>query len=159
MKWEGGPKVHLVKGDPGGLTKWGVALRFHPELGEKGIRDLTEEAAKNIALKDYWIPAGCDSLPKPLDVAVMDCAYNLGLDDVQILLPNTVKITEHSRNLFMALGAPYGAHDLFDQARPYLGAIIYTAGRIEKHEIVGLRKPHLKEGWKNRCYDFLKTFL
>jgi hypothetical protein len=136
-----------------------VALKFHPELGEAGIRNLTEEAAKELALKDYWIPAGCDALPKPLDVAVMDCAYNLGLDDVAVLLPNTEKITEHFRKLFMNLGAPYGEARLFDMARPYLGALVYTAGRIEKHEIVGIRKPHLKEGWKNRCYDFLKTFL
>ena len=159
MKWEGGAKVHLTEGDPGGLTRWGVSLRFHQYLGEEGILSLTEGEAKLIALKDYWIPAGCDALPRPLDIAVMDCAFNLGLDDVAVLLPNTEKITEYFRGVFTAMGAPYGANMLFDQARPYLAAIVYTAGRIEKHEIVGLRKPHLKDGWKNRCYDFLKTFV
>lgn len=159
MRWEGGGKFHEVPGDPGGPTKWGVSLAAHPELGRQGIIDLTEEQARAIFLKDYWLPSGADTLPYPLDCVVADCAYNLGVDDVQVILPNARAVTEHLRDLFVALGAPYGADNLYRMAWPYLAAAVYVAGRLEKHEIVGIRQKKFLKGWKNRCYDALKTFM
>lgn len=70
---EGGDKVHTVKGDPGGTTKYGFAKKFHPDLD---IPSLTYEKAEDLALKEYWIPNGCDRLPWPADVIVFDTAYN-----------------------------------------------------------------------------------
>lgn len=37
--------------DPGGLTKWGISQRSHPDVD---IVNLTEEIAKSIYKRDYW---------------------------------------------------------------------------------------------------------
>lgn len=37
--------------DPGGLTKWGIAQRYHPDLD---VRSLTLDDARGIYYRDYW---------------------------------------------------------------------------------------------------------
>src|SRR3990172_9868215 len=66
--------------DPGGPTFKGVCLRDFPELKEKILtRTLTDdEAAQVVYLPKFWIPAGCDALPYPLDCVVFDMAVNMG---------------------------------------------------------------------------------
>jgi len=74
MIWqlEGGDKVHTVKGDPGGTTKYGFAQAFH----KFDVASMTEADAIQQYLIDYWIPNGCDNLPWPNDVLVFDTAVN-----------------------------------------------------------------------------------
>jgi hypothetical protein len=144
--------------DAGGPTWRGVSAKQYPELEKRIIaRDLSDAEVAMIYLKDYWIPAGCDALPYPLDCVVFDCAVNLGLDDVQVILPEVPKITAHLADLFAALGAPFGAADLYQQAKPTLDAVLYVAMRIEKHNI---KTPAVaRRGTVNRCYLALRTFL
>jgi len=75
MIWqlEGGDKVHTVKGDPGGTTKYGISKAAHPKLD---IPSLTEPEATQLYLDEYWTPNGCDALPWPQDVLVFDTAVN-----------------------------------------------------------------------------------
>lgn len=70
---EGGGKVHTVSGDPGGTTCWGFAQKFNPDID---VTKLTEESATARTLEKYWIPNGCDAAPWPLDVMMLDCAFN-----------------------------------------------------------------------------------
>lgn len=72
--------------DPGGETKWGISKRFHPSVD---IRNLTEDGAKAIYLSEYWLKAGCDSLPWPLDMVAFDSAVNPGLGFVLETLKTT----------------------------------------------------------------------
>jgi hypothetical protein len=58
--------------DPGGFTIWGLAKRYHPEID----RNTTIEYAKAIYLKEYWIPAGCDTAVFPLDICLFDSQVN-----------------------------------------------------------------------------------
>lgn len=58
--------------DPGGYTIWGLAKRYHPEIGP----DTTIEYAKRVYLEQYWIPAGCDKYPYPMDVCLFDSQVN-----------------------------------------------------------------------------------
>ena len=58
--------------DPGGFTIWGLASRYNPEVR----RDMTYEEAKAIYLRRYWVPAGCDDAPSPMDVVLFDGAVN-----------------------------------------------------------------------------------
>ncbi|RYZ90327.1 MAG: hypothetical protein EOP04_04285, partial [Proteobacteria bacterium] len=52
--------------DPGLLTNWGISLRAFPELGEKGIRELTREGAKGLYFENYWRTRRIEMLPEYL---------------------------------------------------------------------------------------------
>jgi hypothetical protein len=150
LEREGGYTV-----DSGGETWRGVSAKQYPHLRDRIIaRDLSDAEVAMIYLKDYWIPAGCDALPYPLDCVVFDCAVNLGLDDVEVMLPEAPKVAAHLVDLFAALGLSV---ESFNQAKPYLDASHYVAIRIEKHNIATPKAA--RRGTVNRCYLALKTFL
>jgi lysozyme family protein len=71
---EGGYVDH--PGDPGGRTKFGISQRAYP--GED-IKNLTLERAKTIYRRDYWGPAGCDSVPDAVRFDLFDMAVNAGV--------------------------------------------------------------------------------
>ena len=58
--------------DPGGVTIWGLASKYHPEV----TRVTPIEYAKKVYLEQYWIPSGCDNEPFPMDIALFDSAVN-----------------------------------------------------------------------------------
>jgi hypothetical protein len=58
--------------DPGGFTIWGLAKRYHPEVN----KNTPIEHAKTVYLNDYWIPAGCDVQPFPMDLTLFDSQVN-----------------------------------------------------------------------------------
>jgi hypothetical protein len=58
--------------DPGGFTIWGLAKKFHPWISP----NTTIEQAKETYLTDYWIPAGCDNQPFPMDITLFDSQVN-----------------------------------------------------------------------------------
>lgn len=71
--------------DPGGVTNFGVTqktydgwlmLQGKPASDVKGI---TKEDVESIYFAEYWLAAGCDSLPTGFDVCVFDSAVNCGV--------------------------------------------------------------------------------
>lgn len=58
--------------DPGGFTIWGLSQRYNPEVNHT----TTIEQAKVIYLQKYWIPAGCDEAPYPMDICLFDSQVN-----------------------------------------------------------------------------------
>lgn len=79
VKEEGGDKVTDDPNDPGGLTKWGVSLRAHPELGRAGILALTKAKAKKIYKKNYWDAIKATGFPLKDRLFIFDMAINLGV--------------------------------------------------------------------------------
>lgn len=75
LKWEGQDYVDDPS-DPGGETKYGISKKAHPN---EDIKALTKERALEIYVQDYWVPAGCDTIPYPYNVAVFDTAVNCGV--------------------------------------------------------------------------------
>lgn len=61
--------------DPGGETKYGVSKRAYPN---EDIPNLTLDRAKQLYLRDYWDPAGCEALPWARALMVFDAAVNQG---------------------------------------------------------------------------------
>jgi lysozyme family protein len=61
--------------DPGGLTKYGIDKAAHPNVD---IRNLTEEQAKDIYYKDYYLGSGADKLPDGIADIVLDISVNNG---------------------------------------------------------------------------------
>lgn len=62
--------------DPGGETKFGISKRSYP--GED-IAGMTIERAKQIYLRDYWGPAGCDAVPDALKLQLFDTTVHSGV--------------------------------------------------------------------------------
>lgn len=64
-----------VDGDDGGLTKFGIDQRSHPNVD---IENLTKEAAAEIYRKEYWDKYHCGELEWPLCLAHFDGCVNTG---------------------------------------------------------------------------------
>jgi lysozyme family protein len=89
QKWEGGAAVTDDPNDPGGLTRFGVALLgIGRTLGftradvlalrrQDDDGDRTNDA-RSIFEDHFWTPCRCDALPGGLDLAVFDGAINQG---------------------------------------------------------------------------------
>ena len=58
--------------DPGGYTIWGLSSKYNPGVDE----NTTLEQAKDVYLFKYWVPAGCDTAPFPLDICLFDAKVN-----------------------------------------------------------------------------------
>lgn len=77
--------------DPGGETKFGVTKRTYP--GED-IKALTVARAKEIYLRDFWGPAGCDAVPDGVRFDLFDTAVNSGVRRAVKLVQQTVGETQ-----------------------------------------------------------------
>lgn len=129
QKWEGGAKVTKDPDDLGGTTKWGISQRAYPHLD---IENLTEEQAKEIAIKEYWEPMGCNdsTLAWPYDLILFDSAFNCGIRTADGFDTNN---NEGWTGIL-------------------LNRIFYYLRLVRKNPV--LRK--YLEGWLNRCYDLYK---
>lgn len=65
--------------DPGGLTKYGISIRAYPALGRDGIKNLTDEQAREIYHRDYWKRVHGDALTPAAAIVCMDAAVNSGV--------------------------------------------------------------------------------
>jgi lysozyme family protein len=89
LNQEGG--ISDLAGDSGGLTKFGISRRNHPDLD---IASLTIEQSIEIYRTDYWGKLCCDQLPDGLDFLVFDAAANEGPARAAKLLQAVLKVTE-----------------------------------------------------------------
>lgn len=72
------------KGDAGHRTIWGLAERWHPEAVAEMAAMSPEDAklyAEQVYMHDYWKPAGCETLPWPRCLVVMDAAVQHDVGD------------------------------------------------------------------------------
>ncbi len=99
-RWEGGLVDH--PSDPGGITKWGISLRFLRSVGidingdgvidGKDIRSLTEKQVKKVYHDHFWSKCYCDFLPAGVDLAAFDCGVNQGPGRAKRLLQKALKV-------------------------------------------------------------------
>src|SRR5687767_6587415 len=67
--------------DPGGLTKWGIAARSHPEVINPNF---SREDAVDIYRVKYWDKAHSADLSWPYDLLIFDMAVNMGCCKIPI---------------------------------------------------------------------------
>ncbi len=83
LKWEGG--YVNDPDDPGGATNYGVtqnvynARRKACGLPTQSVRAITMPEVVNIYQNGYWKPAGCQTMPYPLALAIFDTSVNFGV--------------------------------------------------------------------------------
>lgn len=75
------------KNDRGGLTKFGIDQRSHPNVD---INSLTLQQAKDIYKLSYWFPGRCDRMPWPICLAHLDACVNLGTGQAAKILQRIV---------------------------------------------------------------------
>ena len=93
LKWEtvfdknGKPIAEDDKDDPGGLTKFGIDKRSHPN---EDIRSLTEERAKEIYWREYWQRNECGSMQDGLGECFFNACVNCGAGRAEKLARESV---------------------------------------------------------------------
>ncbi len=116
--------------DPGGETNMGITKRYHPTVD---IKNLTVDQAKSIYFTDYWVPAGCGSLPDGLDLMHFDCAVNEGVGTASAILANAAwSVPEYASRRAMR----YAASPQFDRyglgwMRRVMAALVAATGGTE----------------------------
>lgn len=82
LRWEGGYVNHPA--DPGGATNFGVTqvtynqYRTTKKLSLQSVKSISALEVQDIYASNYWLKAGCDSLPSKLALCHFDWAVNHG---------------------------------------------------------------------------------
>lgn len=79
---DGSVKVERNPKDPGGVTKYGIDQRDHPNVN---VAALTLHQATEIYRRDIWEKCNCERLKIPWDLAVFDSCVNPGFKSARFL--------------------------------------------------------------------------
>lgn len=132
--------------DPGGETNWGVSKRSYPA---EDIKNMTPARATEIYYRDFWLPSGCNVLPKHLQNIHLDTAVNCGI-------PAAVRILQRAAETITVDGR-FG--EKTRQAAEFVPLEDYIKHRLEHYERLVLRNNKLRvfmKGWTNRTLSFRK---
>lgn len=140
-------------GDDGGLTKFGIDQRSHPEVD---IKNLTLEQAREIYFREYWEKTHCAEMQWPLSQVHFDGCVNVGVGQQTKFIqraagvvadgawgPNTKRALVESVN---NIGAQAVAKHVCDQKEAF-----YRKLAVDKPE-----KARFLDGWLNRLNDLRK---
>jgi lysozyme family protein len=144
------------KDDPGGLTKFGISQKQHPNID---VKNLTLEDAKEIYYRDYWKKIKCDmicSINPKIAIIVFDTHVNTGRGIK--LLQQTIKQFPTSPFNQISIDGIYGnqTHTLLkdlNQIAPNYIIYNYLINRIFYYNYISRKNPKLKKflsGWINR---------
>ena len=144
------------EGDSGGLTKFGIDQRSHPDVD---IENLDYEQAVEIYKTEYWDKCNAESLPFPLSLVQVDGAVNTGVHqqnkflqrvcnttDDGIFGPNTLKAV---LNVCSAVGPQEVALRVIDLRDKFYRKL--AADHPEKGRFLN--------GWLNRLEDLKKKVI
>lgn len=139
--------------DPGGLTKFGIDQRSHPDVD---IESLTVDAASLIYKREYWDAAHCYELPWPISQVQFDGAVNCGIGQQTKFLQRAVGVYDDgawgpntkraSMENIHEIGVKAVAQRICDE-------------REEFYRNLASQKPKFRrflEGWLNRVNDLRK---
>lgn len=114
--------------DPGGKTQYGITEAVARANGYDGdMRHLPMSLAEDIYLREYWIPAGCDNYPWPLNLLVFDAAVNQGVEPAKRMLQRALGTVQDgiigstTKRLAAQSGPWHWARFLAQRAKRYQG--------------------------------------
>lgn len=81
LGFEGKGKHTKYPADPGGETYSGISRRYNPNWDgwvfiDKGIYVSADKLVKDFYYNNYWVPAGCNEAPYPMDICLFDSQVN-----------------------------------------------------------------------------------
>ena len=131
--------------DNGGETKFGISKAAYPKLD---IKKLTQEQAKAIYEKDYWLHYQCDKMPWPVAWTFFDCIVNHNPIEATRWLQRALAVTADGILGPKTLAAIQAAKEPLNVARDI------TLARRDYVE--GLHNyDRFKAGWNRRHLDTL----
>lgn len=75
--------------DPGGLTRWGISQRAHPDVD---VARLSRDEAALLYRTRYWALCQCEALPGPLRLPLLDGAVQHGVGPAVRLLQRALGV-------------------------------------------------------------------
>lgn len=139
--------------DRGGLTKYGISQKNHPDLD---INGLTLEQAKEIYRQEYWLPASCDKLTEKLALIHFDSAVQHGVQPAKLFLQDILGVKKDGIVGKQTLAALYRQLELGNEE-----GLIKSYLKVREefyYHIIALdqsQKVFLK-GWLNRLNNLKK---
>ena len=147
IRREGGDQITEDPDDPGGLTRWGVSKRAHPEVDP---RNLSLDGAKAIYRKDYWDLLQGDSLAsQPVAEMLFDTAVNMGASQA-VKLAQVVLSLPADGDLGPATLAALNAAD------PAEFAAAFIVAKVARYLALVKKNPKLEKyfyGWVRRTLE------
>ena len=140
--FEGNGRISRDPNDPGGVTRWGIAQRWHPGID---VEKLTRAGAVEILFADYWAPLRGHELPWPLAAVAFDHAVHSGAPDAAEALQRTIGAKPDGRVGPLSLRAAWGAWGR--SAELTLEALL----RRRIVELIEEARPDYLAGWMGRC--------
>lgn len=147
IRREGGDTLTDDPDDPGGLTRYGISKRAHPEVDP---RNLTLESAKEIYRKEYWNPCQGDAIKSQLLAElVFDSVVNMGVSQA-------IKLAQIAAGL-----EPTGTLDAttlqsMNEADPASFAAAYVLAKITRYLALVKKNRKLEKyfyGWVRRTLE------
>jgi lysozyme family protein len=158
-RWEGGLVDH--PSDPGGITKWGISLRFLRAIGidingdgvidGRDIRSLNEKQVEKLYHDHFWSKCHCDFLPAGVDLAVFDCGVNQGPNRAKGFLQKALKVKVDGRVGPITLAAVDKADPAELLGEFMVRRAVHYSGLVNM-TIFGL-------GWFRRIFDIYREAL
>lgn len=161
LKHEGGLANNSA--DPGGITNYGISLRFLEESGididgdgdidADDIKALTPDTAKPLYYSHFWLPGGYDRLGDPMVATkIFDMSVNMGLSRAHIIAQTAANTCGASLVCDGVLGPKSVAAICSIEPQKYLLAVCDEQSNFYKR--LSTQKPALKVflwGWLHRA--------
>lgn len=135
--------------DNGGPTCWGVSKRSYPM--ENITPDYPQERARYLFRRDFWGPAGCDSVPDVVKFELFDMAINTSAPGHPV---TAIKALQAAAGITgAAVDGIIGSHTLMaiNAMQPWRLLVRFVGQRIAYYTHV---RPELwtedGKGWMNR---------
>jgi lysozyme family protein len=142
FKNEGFGKTTNTIGDAGGLTKYGISQKAHPDVD---IKNLTETQAQHIYYNDYYLHCKIDSINNDLlAIHMFDMAVNSGTNRAVKILQAVVNAEQDGVIGAKTLSLVNG----YDYSQQYINA------RIAYYNHIGSgSNAKFLQGWLNRVQN------
>lgn len=122
--------------DKGGLTKYGIASKYHPEVD---VANLTMDQAKEIYYNEYW-SHGLDFLDNPeVALQIFDFSVNVGVY-------KSIRIAQHTARVHEDGLLGNGTIQAINNSPCFLER--FKTARIKYYQ--SLNNPKFEKGWINR---------
>lgn len=128
--------------DPGGETKYGISQRAYPATS---IATLTEDDARFIYHRDYWMKMRCEEMPPKAAICAFDAAVNQGRRHSTKLLQRAVRVKTDGRLGPITIAA-------IGRANPEQLVLDLLSHRLRSYAFTRNARRYMR-GWSRRVLD------
>ena len=165
LRHEGG--LSQDKADPGGITNFGISLRFlrevdadtlkrigiFGEVTEQTIRELTQEQAEKLYYSEFWVKAPFDKIQNGINGKyIFDMSVNHGMVEATRLTQRACCAAQKVKD-YVKDDSLFGAKTLSAVNQASFMLIATRAGYMRQLVAVTPRLEVFLDDWLTRCFD------